>query len=371
MEDWKHDLASAWHYDWFETSLALLLTLLPNLQSILINVAYLKFSRTRYIFTQVAKAYEADEEVQHALSQLVSLDQTFGRSCYGDHTPLSCYLPFRVLPLLRSISGRNVDGLFSTYTSVQSMRDGFGVAEGMPRTLDSGITNIKFTKSRISSLDFENFLYRVSGLQDFEYEHAGGRPGLSQPWGSRKIVDILLAHAGHSLRRLDLTSQDEKAVGSHWTKRWVYDRLDMDTAIDVDVDEAALRGCVFIHSLRHFQVLKTVRLNSAMFVEKVRSTEINGKKSSQVHRLVDILPTSIEELHLVGNIVHHPLARIFDGLAESKAQNLPKLKEIKVERIDTAPFSLKKACRDAGIELIVVTSDYMVKEADGHWTAKD
>ena len=354
LERWKLDLAYPLHYEWFDISLALLLTLLPNLQSILIDARNLELGRTRYVYTRVAEAYEADGEVQHALSQLVSLDQTIVRGCSGHLTSMHYYLPFRVLPLLRSVSGRNFDGRVRKYNADSSMADGSEVAEGMPRTFNSGITNIKFTKSRISSLGFENLLCGVTGLQDFEYEHAGDRPGLFQPWWPRKIVNSLLAHARHSLRRLDLTSQDKKAVGVHRTHEWG-DMIDIDTAVDVDVDDPALRGCVFIRSLRYFQVLKTVRLNSAMFVEKVPSTETNSKESSKVHRLVDILPTSIEELHLVEGLVHHPLVRIFHGLAESKAQNLPILKEIKLERINTVTFlSLKKACRDAGIELIVV-----------------
>ncbi len=354
LEEWTHDLATCARYECFDRSLALLLTLLPKLHSIFIDSVYRGLTRTNYILTQVAKAYEADEGIQHPLSQLVSLDRNNRRR----HIPLGFFFPLKGLPLLRSVSGCNVDGRVSQYTGAQLMRDGFGVGEGMPRTLNSGITNIKFTESRISSLGFDNLLCRLSGLKQFEYEHAGRRPGLSQSWWPRKIVNSLLAHAGHSLRRLDLTIHDNDAIGSYWIEDWLDRSIDVDTAIDVDVDEAALRGCVSIHSLRHFQVLKTVRLNSAMFVEKISSTETNSKESSKVHRLVDILPTSIEELHLVEGLEHHTLARIFHGLAESKAQNIPNLKEIKLERIDTVTFSLKKACRDAGIELIVVTKPH-------------
>lgn len=276
----------------------------------------------------ISKANETDQQRPRALSRLVSLDQTWDSHRLEYVKPLIFYLPFTGLPSVRSLSGDRVIQ-FSKNFYVPSMLDGCGDAEDISKPLKSGITTIKFTNSDISSSGFEQLLCRIGALQDFTYESDelyGFEP--------RKILNSLLNNAGHSLVRLHLTC---------------FGRLDQD---DLDADDLDPSDYIFIGSLRGFQVLKTITVNNAMFIEKCLDTEAGGKKSFKVHRLVDQLPTSIEKLSLYSHEDFCIPGNIFDGLLESKARRFPKLKKIKLNHFDPGVCDLKQAYHDIRVEVV-------------------
>lgn len=346
--------------EWFDTTLALLLTLLPNLQSIFIDGLRTYTHRTEYLLNQIALANQASKGEDHALSRLVSLDQTYEAGGHYSNVPIDFYLPLTGLPSVRRISGERVKR-GSQYTNFSSIQDSFEDAEGVSRMFNSGITNIKLAHSWISSLGFENVLGRIGALQDFEYEYAylsytSGLPGFEP----RKIASSLLAHAGHSLRSLNLTAQGINRVGFHSNGN-LPDRS--------GIGKIARRGCVFVGSLRQFQVLETVRVNNAMLIEKIHSIDTNGKTSKVHHRLIDLLPSSIEKLFLVGDLdscssdqIFDDLVeskahgRMFDNLAESKRHILPRLEETNFDYFDPVASNVKHACHKVGVEFLFPTT---------------
>lgn len=331
LEEWPPDDMFFSLYNSFDNPLALLLTLLPNLQSIFFvfvdDYASRYYThRTTCMLAWISKANETDQQRPHALSRLVSLDQTWDSHRLEYVKPLIFYLPFTGLPSVRSLSGDRVDGQFSKNFYVPSMLDGCGDAEDISKTLKSGITTIEFINSDIPSSSFEQLLCRIGALQDFTYES-------DEIYGFEpcKILNSLLSNAGHSLVRLHLTCSG---------------RLNQD---GLDPDDLDPSDYIFIGSLRGFQVLKTITVNNAMFIEMCLDTEAGGKILFKVHSLVDQLPTSIEKLSLYSHEDFCIPGNIFDGLLESKARRFPKLKKIK---LNPGVCDLKQAYHDIRVEVV-------------------
>ncbi|CAF9942452.1 hypothetical protein IMSHALPRED_003689 [Imshaugia aleurites] len=322
VQRWK-DVEDSSDSDYFDIALALLMTLLPNLRSIIICCLTNYISYTKYMLAQIAKAHQAVQGQRHALSRLVTL--VIVKNKYHDslRTSLDFCLPFTSFPSVLSVSSNITKSRPSSHPS------------DLPKTFKSGITKIKFTDSDISGLGFEDLLSRIGTLQDFEYEYDKGFHNDFEPY---KIVRSLLNHAGHSLRCLHLTGD-----WYEYYECWVRDS-----------DFVTLRTCVFMGSLRKSQVLKDVRVNHAMSIEIIEEVDTD-KKSTKVHRLVDLLPASIENLSLIGTRGLCPLSDLFDGVTELKAQKFPELETIQSEYCDPASRHLKQACHVVGIELVLPT----------------
>ena len=338
----------------FDITLALLLTLLPNLQSIIINCLMSRTFYTEYMLAQIAKAHQVDQGQRHALSRLVSLDVAddanhINGAHFGNYISPDFCLPFTGFPSFLSVSGHNCDDRLSRDAELRSIWDN---NKDLPKPFESGFTKIKFRNSQISGLGFEQLLCRISTLQDFEYEYAGDPldheyavEPLSVLFGTRKIVNSLSTHASHSLRCLKLTGNGEHVEDFNSMFCW-YKPLVSDS------DFVTLRACIFMGSLRDFQVLKDVRVNHAMFIEKITGVDTD-KTSIKVHRLVDLLPASIEKLSLIGERGLCPLSDLFEGLTELKTHNVPKLETIDCDYCDPASRHLKQACHAVGIELVL------------------
>ena len=357
LERWKRGFEDS-RSPSFDMALALLLTLLPNLLLIRIEGLGQITDCTEHMVLQIAKANQVNNEETRALSRLVSLYQTCQDSSSALRRPnLSVCLPFMVLPSIRSVSGDNVDGRPNPYTGLSQIPEGFGDAKGMFKTFKSGITNMNFNQSSIRGLDFEDILCRIGALQNFKYEDDGGLQDLKYEDDSEwfgefqpsKIVNSLSTHAGHSLRCMDLTGKNRFAVGSDGN-----DGRHEDSDY-FDHDNVLSRRYFFMGSLRNFLVLKRVKVDNAMFIEKSQQTDTDGKILSKVHRLVDILPASVEKLALVAGLGSFSSEHIFDDLVDSKAHLLPNLKEIKFHYVDPIVHDLKRACQVIGVEVVAAT----------------
>ena len=320
-----------WLY--FDTALSLLLSLLPNLQSIFTGGIRILNPRAQYMLAQIAKANQKDSHDSNPLSKLVSIDrfQEAGMSWASKY--LDLYLEFTDFPSIRRIGGHAVRG-GKEWTGSPT----FGHYHPRVKSSnDSKIIEMKFTRSNISSDSFENLFDQISALQSFEYEYF---PAVIEGLGKFefcRIVASLSANASHSLVRLDLTMITE-LMGDRWRMIYLY-------------------GQIFLGSLRESQVLKTVRANDTMFIERVGSPAFMGKKFCKIHRLVDLLPESIEDLQLVGIEINPDVhsSGIFDGLVELRAQNLPNLKAINLDYFDPVAPDLKAAfAHEAGVDFTFI-----------------
>ena len=327
-----------WLY--FDTALSLLLSLLPNLQSIFTGGIRFLNPRTQYMLAQIAKANQKYSHDSNPLSKLVSIDryQEAGMSWASKY--LDVYLVFTDFPSMRRIGGFAVHG-GKEWTGSVTFRPYHRRAE---LSNDSKVIEVKFTHSNISSDSFENLFGQISALQSFEYEyHPTVMEGLGK-FEFCRIVASLQANASHSLVHLDLTM-----ITRYFNDRWrmIY-----------------LYGQIFLGSLREFQVLKTIRANDTMFIERVGSPAFLGKNFCKVHRLVDLLPKSIEDLQLVGIEINPDIhsSAIFDGLVELKAQNLPNLKAINLDYFDPIAPDLKAAfAHEVGVDFTFIPEEMMDK----------
>ncbi|KAM0798091.1 hypothetical protein BDR22DRAFT_401355 [Usnea florida] len=316
-----------WLY--FDTALSLLLSLLPNLQSILTGHIGIELPRTQYMLARIATA---NQEYSHEnpLSRLFSIDQYQEAGPRYPCKKLDLYLSFIEFPSIRSISGDFVHG-YQEWTASAIARN-YPPSKANSRN-DSKITEIKFTRSTITSVSFEIWFSRINALQKFEYEH---QPSSEEGLGTFEICRIVASlqdNASHSLVHLDLTVITERPIYLH--------------------------GQAFIGPLRRFQVLKTIRTNDKVFIERFESPASPGKILRKTHRLVDLLPKSIEDLQLLGIQINPDVhtSGIFDGLVELKTQNLPNLKAIKLDYFDPVAPDLKTACLEVGVDLTFVDKE--------------
>lgn len=69
---------------------------------------------------------------------------------------------------------------------------------------------------------------------------------------------------------------------------------------------------------------------------RLSENDSDCRKPVKVYYLVDLRPASIRKLLPVGEIGFRPLGDLFDGLVESKAQDVPKLEAIDCDYPDPA-----------------------------------
>ena len=152
-----------WLY--FDTALALLLSLLPNLQSIFTGGIRLRTDRTQYMLAQIAKENQRYSHDSNPLSRLVSIDRWQEAVVGWGSKELDLHLSLTDFPSIRRIGGYAVHGRKEWTAS--AMAHSYPPSRAKSRN-DSKIIEIKFTRSNISSDSFENLFGRINALQSFE-----------------------------------------------------------------------------------------------------------------------------------------------------------------------------------------------------------
>ena len=154
----------------------------------------------------------------------------------------------------------------------------------------------------------------------------------------------MLRYASQSLVSIDLKGGREQISGDDTGK----------SAEDFYVQEAGneVEGNTYlIGSLRGFQKLKTISLDSSMLTEVIPGGSKERTKIS-VHRLTDVLPSSVERLKLTHASKTGQVEEMLYGLPQNKRRLVPKLKQILI--IYSVPINedMQKACAEAKIELL-------------------
>ena len=262
--------------------------------------------------------------------------------------------PFMALPTMRRIHCQNVTG--------HNVPWPYGIAT-------SNVTNLTL-KGDIDKASIRNVLRGLKRLKDFRYHFISiGRTGHygdyrdRMKWGPHNDT--------YSVAKVD---PDEPLAGlPHWEPRAITECLlqyacnslvslelgacTFELASDLSDDEP------FIPSLRPFQALTHVHLDTMMLFEKVERPETipvigesffqgNLQDAIKAQKLVDLLPVSIEELCISCDLVGKGLSKgeveaMFMGLPERK-DRLPKLSRLKV----ALPVRSLEADREGWEELI-------------------
>lgn len=213
----------------------------------------------------------------------------------------------------------------------------------------AGISNVEtmdFVYSSLSTAAVELLLPAFRSLKKFKYQNAG--PGVGYPL---KLVNALQKYQRQSLEHLEMENL------------W-----------------AGLESAECLGSLRPFETLKVVRLDSSFVAELVRPkpslrqgtpfanangtlvtpmiAEVSGPSARECNgevatiKLVDFLPASIEEFCLTeyGTDLH--LEPIFKDFVAQHAEALPNLRRLGLKRGSHANADLwEKMGREAGIEV--------------------
>ncbi|KAI4230244.1 MAG: hypothetical protein L6R36_000209 [Xanthoria steineri] len=251
------------------------------------------------------------------LSKLSQVKFTHGR--HGISRNLSMWAPLFYLPSLRSVGAYSVRAKEDTWNY-----SGFR----------SDIEKLKFIHSDIDIKSLDNYLKDIKDLQHFQFHHSRRSDRISL----QLFVQKLAMYASHSLRSLDIR-------GSSIT------------------DHPARSGGFFIGSLKAFQNLATICLESSMFIEPV---DARKDPVSNAHdagegwpcRLIDMLPKSSVVVRCYSRdseLISDLAVAMLQDLPERRAELLPNLKRIAFlcgGGLGHMKGSvLAKACREIGVKL--------------------
>ena len=239
------------------------------------------------------------------------------------------FMPFAALPSMRTMFGEFVQGRHTARS----------VWRFPPHT--SNVNQIDLRRSAVKPEYLAELMAGIKSLEGFLYDYnenldGGGASAME----IHKIIGTLLEHAKHSLEFLGITGRWDLRNG----------RGDLHTC----------RG-----SLRGFEVLKKVILDSNVFVEDAsyddsvyNPDEIShaGNHGQIIRHLVDVLPPSIEVIQLVGVDVLKHAEGLLGNLFEQKQLRLPKLRELIIRANQYYPGSgwekaLRERCEKVGVAL--------------------
>ena len=320
------------------TAVALFASMFPCLEYISI-VDTFQDAELCLLVRKIKEARSLNPGGSHALDKLKYVDA--GASLDEVYALIDPFDVFSAMPSMSRYTGQQL------YQSEERWRD-----PGDKST----ISTLELNKSMIHINVLQRVFSTMTNLQRFTYEYywaweAEGRDDMwERDWQPGKIIISLLEFAGHSLVDLDLTrngSREEELLERtrdhpcHPPRMWFGrdDDRDRDYICPGPVEP-------FLGSLRGFQVLKNIRVQNEGFVEEDPKDPANGRR---VHRLVDLLPASVERVELaLPQLCIEESCRLIEGLPELKAERVPNLTTV----ITESGTKVKIVHTAAGIQFI-------------------
>ena len=308
---------------------ALLLTLLPNVRRIIIHGSGHKSHVLRRIMDKILKSYcnlTSDPPSRMALNKLseVSFMQPPG---IDPTTQSRALLPlweqFAILPSMRSLQGRFLcRELCARPTRGARLPQKDGSVDHSLLCKRS-LREICLDNSLINTTVLNTMLAGAIALQRFTYSRAeyiwkGGCRDLFDPVA---MVEILQSTTKTTLVHLDLSWNNF----SNFYKPHFIGSL-----------------------LRAFEVLKRIRVQVPVFAKSLH----NKSEPCEPEPLVDVLPTSIERLDLVGAVKAEEAISLLAGLPERKEERVPNLQSITFpwpHRETSTLITRRVACEESGI----------------------
>ncbi|KAL9008160.1 MAG: hypothetical protein Q9173_006686 [Seirophora scorigena] len=306
--------------------LAVLLTMLPHLELVKIPGMSVDDDSqpVREIVWAIAAANQDPTSPIHeqALRNLLEISLDCGDTEYGEN--ITMYAPFTALPSLRSIHGLMIEGKYSQES--QRLKEWYeGPVVPQPRQIEE----IFIVHSAIE-YDAWKWMFQTVGnkLKRFTYDHVDVLGDTGAFFDCVGIIELLLAHAPHSLRRLEITEHEHSEGGD------IFD----DTGRTVK----NTRFVRFVGDLKDFTTLRVLILDDTAFQKQGRGAIVP---------LIDVLPPSIRVLRLLRKIKVGDPADLFAGLAAGKKELLPKLKRIGLMGDYTLHRRVVDECKAVGIEI--------------------
>lgn len=314
-----------------EAATCLLIALLPNLEKLRI-FADGRYNASPPFYSLLGRLLEGATDSKYDLTGLNSFKYLSEVGLEGgddgsgedfDVGPL-----FSALPSIRTIKGRYMEGSFEMPGQVHKPETSAG-----PK---SEITSLEFRESTIDPDSFSKCIANIKSLQKFIYDFCADIDFGDPYWEPRGIVGVLKAFASRSLVHLELTGI-------------------------TDIDHVKLRrGEPFIGSLRAFEVLETLILETVTLYKEVEGTDdrtpneksesnqigapetnehdLSGGRNTweEPERLVDVLPASARRLRLLGELSDEDAIAMLAGIEELKDKRIPNLESISFEDVETS-----------------------------------
>lgn len=329
IENWATEICRG-NYD---AGTALLLTLLPNVRCLIIHGDSFIGYHVRHMVRCIVEASHDPQLTTRcpALSRLAKV-HLMGSNFGGCEQSIGILAHLSALPSMNVLQCERVSCRRTEIPNWDQHR------------YDGGVTKIELLDSYMHPDNLSRLLQGVRTLRRFEYEaHAR----YCETWSPFEICQILQHHSKDTLEELDLTWHNSK-------------------------DALALP---YSDGLRGLHVLKKLRIRH----DSIMSASENGTVCAAP--LTSILPSSLEELRLVGRLIPGQpgyfegsfkgkktktairkdldhLTKLFDGLAELKKECLPNLVRIECENAYYEVFErsisyqkIRKACIRAGVAL--------------------
>ena len=313
-----------------EAAAHLLIALLPNLEKLRIVDTCRDCYSSRF-HSMIVGLSEAPTVSKLELAGLNSFRHLSELSIDGE-TYSMCFSVtrcFYTLPSIRTIKGRYMD--WETGPTVHRLP---------PVPCDSNITTLEFHQSLIGNNNFYECIRRIKSLQKFTYGFPAATTKEYPLWEPRGTVSILQAFASRSLVHLELTGV-------------------------ANIDSVNFRGGEpVIGSLRAFEVLETLRLQTVMLHKEDEEQVRNGFELFQIggitrsggsdalvepERLVDILPASAKILRLAGDLTNEDADAMLADIVELKDERIPNLRTIFFENLDPSS-GIPSVCEKVKIE---------------------
>ena len=327
------------------TIVALLACSLPCLENVTLTDDW-KNAELHRLVRKVDQAKNLDFGSPHAFSKLNHVED--GDSTSEVLTDMASFEPFSRLPAMRRYTGRYLHH----------------VTPWTPPKEKSTITSLELYNCMIHSAALRSAFSGIANLQVFTYEFWDA-PYLDMheddgesDWQVGEIILSLLQFARHSLVDLDLTRNSrERQLAEEASEGMQPPWGDWREDIDVQNYQYWSKGTVklFMGCLRGFEALKYVRVENEAFVEE---DPMDTAGVRVVHRLVDLLPASVEIVTLARpRLSEEDSYRLLEGLPELKAERVPKLEMVHFEsdkpNRKTPNPKMKLKFKGDGIELIL------------------
>lgn len=196
-------LATGWTPTWtssiisgdLEAAACLLIALLPNLEKLRI-VDRWRYYDSPPFYSTLSSLFKAAKNPKRDLEGLSSLKKLSEVGLHGSGAGAGldfAIVPgFSVLPSIRTIKGRYIDG--ETYDT--------GPLVKKP---NSNITSLEFHQSSIDMGSFYDGIKRIKALRNFTYGFCAAAASGEQTWEPRGIIGVLQKFACRSLVHLELT----------------------------------------------------------------------------------------------------------------------------------------------------------------------
>ena len=290
--------------------LAILLTLLPNLESIRLLGMGTGYKPILEMVCVIAVENQNPASPVHDKALSASTRISIAHLNPDLDQNFNIYAQFTALPAMRSLHGCVIIGHFDPTALPSALFD-----QNNRLIQQSQIEEIEMMQSSIAADSWAWMLGSIKDLRRFTYEHVGDIETAYIHYHGLRIVALLQQHAAHSLQQMDLTAGRLE----YWDAAWD----------------------LYIGDLGNFQTLRVLRVQDTAF----------QRPNGIFVPLVGVLPASIRVVTLVRDeCVWADPTELFGGLAQGR-HRLPDLEKICLEGEYSLPKDLIDKCKGVGVQI--------------------